>query len=94
MTSSARRIQRASYAWRIETADELITIVSGKPLEWAARQAMRQLVNWIDDDYDLPRARVALLLAMVAHARIAQISNTDYTAYCVAPRDVLAPYAR
>jgi hypothetical protein len=53
---------------------------------------MRELVNWIDDDYDLPRARVALLLAMVAHARIAQISNTDYTAYCVAPRDVLAPY--
>jgi len=28
---------------------------------------------------------------MVAHARIAQISNTDYTSYCVAPRDVLAP---
>jgi hypothetical protein len=31
---------------------------------------------------------------MVAHARIAQISNTDYTAYCAAPRDAFAPYAR
>jgi hypothetical protein len=30
---------------------------------------------------------------MVAHARIAQVSNTDYTAYCVAPRDAFAPYA-
>ena len=64
------------------------------PVELAARVAMRELLNWVDDDYDLPRARAALLLAMVAHARIAQISNTDYTAYCVAPRNVLEPYAR
>jgi acetamidase/formamidase len=96
VTASAIPVDRpASLEWpRIETADELMTVVSGKPLEWAARQAMRELVNWVDDDYDLPRARAALLLAMVAHARIAQISNTDYTAYCVAPRKVLAPYAR
>ena len=71
-----------------------MTIVSGKPLEWAARQAMRELLNWVDDDYDLPRAKAALLLGMVAHARIAQISNTDYTAYCTMPVDVLEPYAR
>jgi hypothetical protein len=31
---------------------------------------------------------------MVAHARIAQVSNADYTSYCVAPRDVLVPYRR
>jgi len=85
----------ASMEWpRIETADELMTIVSGRPLEWNARQAFRELLNWVDDDFDLPRARAALLLAMVAHARIAQISNTDYTAYCAAPREALAPYAR
>jgi len=33
-------------------------------------------------------------MAMVAQAGICQISNTDYTAYCVAPRDVWRPYAR
>ena len=38
------------------------------------------------------RPQAALLLAMVAHAGICQISNTDYTAYCVAPRDALEPY--
>jgi acetamidase/formamidase len=79
---------------RIETAGELITLVSGQPLEWSARQAFRELLNWVTEDYDLPRHRAALLLAMVADARIAQISNTDYTSYCVAPRDVLVPYAR
>jgi amidase len=95
VTASAVPVERPrSMEWpRIETADELMTVVSGKPLEWAARQAMRELLNWVDDEFDLPRARAALLLAMVAHARIAQVSNTDYTAYCVAPRAAFAPYA-
>jgi hypothetical protein len=35
-----------------------------------------------------------MLLAMVAHAGICQISNTDYTASCTMPRDVLEPYVR
>jgi acetamidase/formamidase len=71
-----------------------MTLVSGQPLEWSARYAFRELLNWVTEDHDLPRPKAALLLAMVADARIAQISNTDYTSYCVAPRDVFAPYAR
>jgi acetamidase/formamidase len=96
VTASAVPVDRPpSLEWpRIETADELITVVSGQPLEWSARQAFRELLNWIDDDYDLPRPRAALLLAMVAHARIAQVSNTDYTAYCVAPRDAFDVYGK
>jgi acetamidase/formamidase len=96
VTASAEpRPRPASLAWpRIETADSLTTLVSGTPLEWSARQAFRELLNWVVDDYDLTRPKAALLLAMVADARIAQISNTDYTAYCTAPREVLQPYAR
>jgi acetamidase/formamidase len=96
VTASAEPVDRPpSLEWpRIETADELMTVVSGKPLEWAARRALRELLNWVCDDFDLPRAKAALLLAMVAHTRIAQVSNTDYTSYCVAPRDAFAPYAR
>jgi acetamidase/formamidase len=95
VTASAVPVERpSSLEWpRIETDAELITVVSGKPLEWAARRALRELLNWVCDDFDLPRAKAALLLAMVAHARIAQVSNTDYTSYCVAPRDVFAPYS-
>ena len=96
VTASAEPRERpASLEWpRIETADRLMTLVSGTPLEWSARQAFRELLNWVVDDYELPRERAALLLAMVADARIAQISNTAYTAYCTAPREVLEPYAR
>ena len=79
---------------RIETAESLITIVSERPLEWSARLAFRELLNWVVEDYNLTRPRAAMLLAMVAHAGICQISNTDYTASCTMPRDVLEPYAR
>ena len=96
VTASAEPRERpASLEWpRIETDDSLTTLVSGKPLEWSARQAFRELLNWVVEEYDLSRPRAALLLAMVADARIAQISNTDYTAYCTTPRDLLRPYAR
>jgi acetamidase/formamidase len=79
---------------RIETNESLTTLVSEKPLEWSARLAFRELLNWVVDDFDLSRERAAMLLAMVAHAGICQISNTDYTAYCTIPLDVLQPYAR
>ena len=96
VTASAETRERpASMSWpRIETAESMTTLVSGKPLEWSARQAYRELLEWIVEDYDIARHQAALLMAMVAQAGICQISNTDYTAYCVAPRGVWRPYAR
>jgi amidase len=96
VTASAEPCERpASLEWpRLVTASALTTLVSGTPLEWSARQAFRELLNWVTEDYALPRPKAALLLAMVAQAGICQISNTDYTAYCTTPVDVLQPYAR
>ncbi len=89
------RPRPASMEWpRIETVDSLTTLVSTKPLEWSARLAFRELLNWVADDFDLSRPKAAMLLAMVAHAGICQISNTDYTASCTVPLEVLRPYAR
>ena len=70
VTASAEPRERpASIEWpRIETDDSLTTLVSGKPLEWSARQAFRELLNWVVEDYDLSRPKAALLLAMVADA--------------------------
>jgi len=95
VTASAEPCLRpASLEWpRLVTSDTMTTLVSGTPLEWSARQAFRELLNWVVEDFTLPRAQAALLLAMVAHAGICQISNTDYTAYCSMPRDVLTPYS-
>jgi acetamidase/formamidase len=93
--SAEPRPRPASMEWpRIETAQSLTTIVSERPLEWSARLAFRELLNWVVEDYTLTRPRAAMLLAMVAHAGICQISNTGYTASCTMPRDVLEPYMR
>jgi acetamidase/formamidase len=93
--SAVVRPRPAAMTWpRLESADSLTTIVSGTPLEWSARQAYRELLEWVVEDTDLPRPQASLLLGMVAHAGICQISNTLYTASCTVPRDVLAPYLR
>ena len=93
--SAAVRTRPAAMQWpRLETTESLTTLVSGRPLEWSAREAFRELLEWVVEQFDLPRPKAALLLAMTATAGICQISNTDYTAYCTIARDVLAPYAR
>jgi amidase len=89
------RARPASMTWpRIETEASMTTLVSGKPLDWCARQAFRELLEWVLEDYEIGREQAALLMAMVAHAGICQISNDDYTAFCVAPRDVWDAYRR
>jgi hypothetical protein len=49
VTASAEPRKRpASLEWpRIETDNSLTTLVSGTPLEWSARQAFRELLNWV-----------------------------------------------
>ena len=96
VTASAEPRERPrSMFWpRLETAETLTTLVSGTPLEWAARQAYRELLEWLVEDYAIGRRKAALLMAMVAQAGICQISNTDYTAYCSTPRDVWEAYCR
>ena len=95
VASAEPRDRPAAMTWpRLETESKMTTLVSGKQLEWSARQAYRELLEWIVEDYEIDRAKAALLMAMVADAGICQISNDDYTAYCTAPRDVWSPYAR
>jgi amidase len=96
ITASAEpRPRPATMRWpRMETTERLTTIVSGTPLEWSARQAFRELLDWITDDYALSRTKAALLMGMVASTGICQVSNDFYTAYCTIPRAVLAPYVR
>jgi amidase len=95
VASAEPRERPASLEWpRIVTSRSLTTVVSGTPLEWSARQAFRELLNWVTEDFVLPRPKAALLLAMVAQTGICQISNPDYAAYCTMPLEVLQPYAR
>jgi acetamidase/formamidase len=80
-----------SMRWpRIETASELMTVVSDISLADACRQAFRELMLWIEEDTGAERRTIALLMAMVAHTAVCQVSNRLHTARCTMSRGALA----
>jgi amidase len=67
-------------AWpRIESADEIMTVCSARPLEDAARLAFMELVHWMVSDYGWERMDAYMFLSLAARARIAQIVDPLYT---------------
>ncbi len=83
-----------SMHWpRVETASELMTVVSDISLADACRQAFRELLLWVEEDYALPREDIAVVMGMLAHTGVCQVSNRLHTARCTiarAPLDTLA----
>jgi acetamidase/formamidase len=74
---------------RVENAESLITIASARTLEEACRTAFKHMLWWIEDDYHLEHVQAALLMGMVAHTGICQVSNPLMTAKCTMPRAFL-----
>jgi acetamidase/formamidase len=74
---------------RVENAESLITIASARTLDDACRMAFNYMLWWIEDDYQLEHVQAALLMGMVAHTGICQVSNPLMTAKCTMPRAFL-----
>lgn len=55
---------------RIETADAIMTVVSGNPMERSAAQAFAQLILWMEADHGWNRWRAYDLLTHVAQTSI------------------------
>jgi len=55
---------------RIETADAIMTIASGAPMERAAAQAFAELILWLEADYGWNRWRAYDILTHVARTSI------------------------
>ncbi len=64
---------------RIESPDEIMTVGSARPLEDAARQAFREMVEWMVTDHGWVRDDAYMFLSIAARARIAQIVDPLYT---------------
>jgi acetamidase/formamidase len=64
---------------RIESADEIMTVGSARPLEDAARIAFREMVDWLASDHGWEREDAYMFLSVAAKARIAQIVDPLYT---------------
>ena len=71
---------------RVLSDSKLVTVVSGISADQAARIAFAEMLAWVEHETDLPREDAALLLGMLAHVGIAQISNALHTSKCTVPR--------
>jgi amidase len=85
------RPRPAAMRWpRVETASSLVTVVSDISLADASRQAFRELMLWIEADYQIERPDLVAVMGMLADTAICQVSNRLHTARCSISRDALA----
>jgi acetamidase/formamidase len=64
---------------RIESQLDIMTVGSARPLEDAAREAFRELINWMVSEYYWEKEDAYMFLSLVGKARIAQIVDPLYT---------------
>jgi acetamidase/formamidase len=70
----------SSMTWpRIETDDYLITVAAGKPLESALRTSLKEMIFWLEDEYNWDRNEAYLLLGQVGDAAPCQVVTSTYT---------------
>ena len=74
---------------RVVSPDEFMTVGSARPLEDAARQAFREMVDWMVADFGWVRDDAYMFLSLAAKSRIAQIVDPLYTAVVKLSRSYL-----
>ena len=71
--------RQATPVPRIENADEVMFVGSGRPLEDAARVAFKAMVEWVRGQSGMTELDAYQLVSQVAHAPIIQIVDPEYT---------------
>ncbi|MFO1059643.1 MAG: acetamidase/formamidase family protein [Dongiaceae bacterium] len=99
ITATARlRPRPRAMSWpRVETPELYAAVVSNISAADAVRHAFRELLLWLEEETGGNRQEIAMLMGMVAHAGICQVSNTFHTASCRIERrylDALRPPAQ
>ena len=75
---------------RIESATEIMTVCSSRPLEDAARLAVREMIRWLVADYQFENFEAYMLLSIAGHVEIAQIVNPFYTVVAKISKELLS----
>jgi len=74
---------------RIETADTLVTLAVGTPLEEAARQSLREMIFWLEELTGMTKHEAYLLLGCVGDWRPGQVQVPQYSMRCIFPKKYL-----
>ena len=64
---------------RIESAEEIMTVCSARPLEDAAKLAVRELLRWLVTDFGLEEYDAYMLLSVAGDVEISQVVDPMYT---------------
>lgn len=71
MSATVRKGRPKSMQWpRVETADAIMTVASGTPLDETLQAAFRDLILWMEEDYGWDRGEAYLLATQVADGRL------------------------
>ncbi len=80
----------SNMAWpRVETSDSLVTIGIATPLEEAARQALREMIGWIEELTGMSKHEAYLLAGCVGDWRPGQVQVPNYSMRCIFPKKYL-----
>ncbi len=74
---------------RLETADSLVTVGIATPLEEAMRQALREMLIWIEERTGMSKHEAYLLVGCVGDARPGQAQVPNYSMRCIFPKKYL-----
>jgi acetamidase/formamidase len=84
-----------AIAWpRIESATELMTVGSTRPLEDGARIAWVELVKWLESDYGFDRWDAYQLLTHAGRMRVGNIVDPKYSMVARIDKRFLPPVTR
>ncbi len=70
---------------RVETPDELVTIVGGRPLDDCLRLAYQEMMRWLETEYGWVSAETFLVLSQLANAHLCNW----FTVRCEMPKAYL-----
>ena len=76
---------------RIETADSLVTVAVGRPLEEALANAFRDLILWVVELTGMSNQEAYAMIGTAGHARPGQAQVGLYSMRCMVPKSVLPP---
>jgi amidase len=75
---------------RLETADVIMAIGSARPLEDATRIAYRELILWMEKDYDYDRWDAYMMLSQCGRVRLGNFVDPKYTVGAAIGKQYLA----
>ena len=75
---------------RLETADVIMAIGSARPLEDATRIAYRELILWMEKDYDYDRWDAYMMLSQCGRVRLGNFVDPKYTVGAAISKQYLA----